>query len=212
MVNIEELSAKELFELAKQKEREEARIAQMQEQLGELMVKREQMVKEYQQGLAYTDRQIEELKRQRQVMIENHQKAIASIEVEIKKLRGQCEEKKAQKDDLPTMPPAASAAATSPADREDLPPPASESPEETKGSEKRKKRTEPEELVLLMEHIHKIMKGRTDISESLLREKLTLAKFRATNLSKLLDALVRQSQLGRKSGGNYILGKAAKKR
>lgn len=216
MVNIEELSARELYELAKKKELEETRIAQLQEQLSETIAKRDTMVKEYQQGLAYTDRQIEELKAQRQEMVEKHQKALASIEVELKKLRTRCEERKANKTTLPPSiitdsPPAAAPAVSAPPDREDLPPPTVQRTEQ-RGLETRKKKGEAEELTLLMEQIHKIMKGRTDISESLLREKLNLAKFRPPNLSKLLDALVRQSQLSRKSGGNYVLGKAAKKR
>ena len=69
-----------------------------------------------------------------------------------------------------------------------------------------------EEQNLLMEHMIAFMKGRSYISESLLREKLQVAKFKpATNLNKLLDALVKEARLVRRNGNNFVLGRVKTK-
>jgi hypothetical protein len=68
--------------------------------------------------------------------------------------------------------------------------------------------TKEEEMDLLMEHMIAFMKGRSYISESLLREKLQVVKYKpATNLNKLLDALVKEARLVRRNGNNFVLGR-----
>jgi hypothetical protein len=216
MVNLDELSAKELYELAQKKEQEEARLAQMQQQLTELKGKREQMIRRHEEELAYTDQKLDELTRQRKAMIESHQKALAGLDQELKTIQAQCDDKKsaARKLEAEQASQARNKAAATPVvEKEELPPPVNNSQGSSSGSkEKGKHIGEEEELDLLMEHIIKMMKGRSYISEGLMREKLSIANFKSPNLRKLLDTLVRQKRLVNRSGGNYVLGKGAKKR
>jgi len=225
MVNLEELSAKELYELAKKKEQEEARLAQLQEQLKSLEAEREELISKHQEDMADTERRIRELQAQRERMEEGHKKALAILEKKLKTLGEEAEEKKdaaaaatpekapvepKQEAKTPVQEPAAKEA---PLVKEDLPPPVDEDEPKQDGSRKKEKaRNEAEEMEVLLEHLHRIMKGRSYISDSLLREKLQAAKFKPSNLSKLLDTLVRQAKLVRRSGGNYVLGRAAKKK
>jgi len=250
MVNIEELSAKELYELAKRKEQEEARLVQMQEQLGKLTAQRETLIKKHQEDLAYADRKIEELRQQRQVLLDDHRKALTSIDRELQQLREDCDSKKAavkksaaaspppptaETPPKPAAPVARSAAKALPA-KEELPPPLEEKevgiedidesdldlgidlgpedeePEGQPAQEGKRKPSSEAQLDELMGHILKIMKGRSYISETLLKEKLAQVNCRPENLGKLLDTLVRQTKLVRRSGGNYVLGRAAKKK
>jgi hypothetical protein len=243
MVNIEQLSAKELYELAKKKEQEEARVAEMQEQLKKLETEREGLIKKHEEELAYTDRQIEELASQRERMIEGHNKALSILEQKLKTLREETNKAAAQepapaKEEAPKKPETEVAKAPAPAKEEtqkkpeteavkapspakpkegmvgeDLPPPSDDEPEqEVREKAKAKGGSEADELNTLMEHMHQIMKGRSYISDSLLREKLQSLKFKPANLSKLLDTLVRQARLVRRSGGNYVLGRKAGKK
>ncbi len=215
MVNIEELSAKELYELAKRKEQEEARLAQMQQQLTELKGKREQMIQRHEEELAYTDQKIDELTRQRKAMVESHQKALAALDQELKTAQTQCDDKKSTAKKLEAQASQSSREKTSQPvlEKEELPPPVDNGPNNGAGAkEKGKPKSEEEELDLMMEHIIKMMKGRSYISEGLMREKLSVADFKSTDLRKLLDTLVRQKRLVLRSGGNYVLGKNAKKR
>lgn len=251
MVNIEELSAKELYELAKKKEQEEARLVQMQEQLTKLTAQREAVIKKHQEDLAYADRKIEELRNQRQVLLDDHRKALASLDKELQQLREDCASKKAavNKPVVASAPltaaktqpkpaaPMARPAVKAPPAKEELPPPLEEEvgiedidesdldidlgvdlgpeddePQSSAAQKDKRKPSTDEQLDELMGHILKIMKGRSYISETLLKEKLAQANFRPDNLSKLLDTLVRQTRLVRRSGGNYVLGRAAKKK
>ncbi|HEY9148891.1 MAG TPA: hypothetical protein VIQ22_07750 [Gammaproteobacteria bacterium] len=249
MVNIEELSAKELYELAKRKEQEEARLVQMQEQLGKLTAQRETLIKKHQEDLAYADRKIEELRQQRQVLLDDHRKALTSIDRELQQLREDCDSKKAavRKSAAASPPPPAAEtppkpaapvarpATKAPPAKEELPPPLEEKevgiedidesdldldlgidlgPEDDSSLAQEGKRKPSSEAQLdeLMGHILKIMKGRSYISETLLKEKLAQVNCRPENLGKLLETLVRQTKLVRRSGGNYVLGRAAKKK
>lgn len=245
MVNIEQLSAKELYELAKKKEQEEARVAEMQEQLKKLETEREGLIKKHEEELAYTDRQIAELSSQRERMIEGHNKALSILEKKLKTLSEEAGKAAAPtpapaKEQAPQKPETAAADVAAPAPApakeetqakaetetakaaakpreaivgEDLPPPSDDEPEqETREKAKAKGSAEADELDVLMEHMHTIMKGRSYISDSLLREKLQSLKFKPANLSKLLDTLVRQARLVRRSGGNYVMGRKAGKK
>lgn len=237
MIDIEQLSAKELYELARKKELEEAHQAQMQEQLTELTARREQLIDKHQEALADTDRQIEELNSQRKELLEVHERALTSLDEELARLKAEMTTQKAaarttteKPEPVPAGP---TAATTSPEDtavtgeaihstptagtepllseQEELPPPIEEDGNE-QSEEKKKGKDESEQLELLMGHIQKMMKGRSYISEGLMKEKLNFANFKTANLGKFLDTLVRQSRLVRRSGGNYVLGRAAKKK
>lgn len=226
MVNIEELSAKELYELAKKKEQEEARLAQAREQLKKLEDERGELLRKHQQDLAETDRQIEELKARKERLVDGHQKALAILEKRITSLSEEVDAKKVAASEAKQAATVQKKAETPPADKpaeppkpplpkEDLPPPSDEAEEPPAQEPERKKekgRSEAEEMEILLEHLQKIMKGRSYISDSLLREKLQAAKFKPANLSKLLDTLVKQAKLVRRSGGNYVLGRMAKKK
>jgi len=59
----------------------------------------------------------------------------------------------------------------------------------------------------LMEKIRSIMRNRTYISESLLKEKLSVNGFDMSTLKKDREQLVRDGKLEKKSGSNYALGK-----
>lgn len=216
MVNIEELSAKELYELAKKKEQEEAKLAQMQQQLTELKSKREQMIRRHEEELAYTDHKIDELTRQRKGMVENHQNELAALDQELRTIQTQCDDKENAARKLEAQESQSSRKTASPQpviEKEELPPPVGNNQVSGAGSkEKGKPKDEEDELDIMMEHIIKMMKGRSYISEGLMREKLSLVNFKSPNLRKLLDTLVRQNRLVLRTGGNYVLGKAAKKR
>ncbi|MCW9089312.1 MAG: hypothetical protein OQK54_07270 [Gammaproteobacteria bacterium] len=236
MVDIAELSAKELYELARKKELKEARQAQMQEQLTELKARREQLIDKHQEALADTERQIEELDNQRKELLEVHERALTSLDEELARLEAEMSTQKATPatTEKPEPTPAGPTASTPSSDdttaavetirsaptagtepllpeQEELPPPIGEDVDEHREG-KKKGKDESEQLELLMEHLQKMMKGRSYISEGLMKEKLNFANFKTANLGKLLDILVRQSRLVRRSGGNYVLGRAAKKR
>lgn len=221
MVNIEELSAKELYELAKKKEQEEARLNQLQEQITGLQGDREQLIKKYEEELAETDRKIEELNTQRRTMTEGHQKALAMLDHKLKTLSEERQAKKASREsETPPQTkekaPSPDAEVKEPLIQEELPPPSENEVDEPAPRPEKKPKTkgkdEAEELEILLEHLQKMMKGRSYISDSLLREKLRAANFKPANLGKLLDTLVRQAKLVRRSGGNYVLGRVGKKK
>lgn len=52
-----------------------------------------------------------------------------------------------------------------------------------------------------------LMKGRTDISESLLKEKLRARGVSVANFGKQLEALVKEGKIASRGGGNYGPGK-----
>lgn len=217
MVNLEELSAKELYELARKKEQEEARLAQMQEQLRALKLERETLIKKHEEALAETDRQLQELTRQREKMLKEHESALSALDARLKKLGAETTAKKAAvneasaaKPATPSRPSLVQEELPPPSDEEETPAQKADTPPAHKPREKAK--SDAEELEILMEHLRKIMKGRSYISDSLLREKLQAANYKPANLGKLLETLVRQARLVRRSGGNYVLGRQTKKK
>ena len=238
MVDISQLSAKELYELAKQKEQEEAKFAQMQEKRTKLENEREELLQKHQEDIAVIDRQIEELTVQRERMIGNvnigprsngisgvfkgqeitQAEKTSSAEQPAAAKATPVKEEKAtpsapiEKKEPPKVKERAQAETKEGLIGEDLPPPSEEQGKEHKDENPApKSKGDSDELDILMEYLHQIMKGRSYISDSLLREKLQSLKFKPSNLSKLLDTLVRQAKLVRRSGGNYVLGRMAKK-
>ncbi|MGM0593981.1 MAG: hypothetical protein ACQETD_05525 [Pseudomonadota bacterium] len=207
MVNLEELSAKELYELARKKEQEEERLAQVKKQLQQLKAERTEMERKHDEALADLDRQIEELKAQRVSMLESQQKALALVDKRLKALGVESEKAASRAEEAKQ---ASAAPVQEPS--EELPPPLDEpEPEKEPPARSRAARSD-EEMETLKEHIRKMMKGRSYISDGLLREKLQAAKFKPTNLGKMLENLTKQGWLIRRSGGNYVLGRASKKK
>lgn len=237
MVNLEELSAKELYELAKKKEQEEALQEQLLGRINEIKATREQVKITYQEVLKDIDQQLEELGKQRQTVVADHKKELEELNLELEQLIQEVEESQEalaeassaekeaaqRKEQDEAAEAAASKAAAAKAEAKPAPPP--EKPAAAKPAEKPAPQpaasakspakgplSKEEELDLLMEHMVTFMKGRAYISESLLREKLQVAKFKpATNLNKLLETLVQQARLVRRNGSNYVLGRVKKK-
>ncbi len=226
MVNLEELSAKELYELAKKKEQEEALQEQLLGRINEIKTTRDQLKISYQEILQDIDAKIEELASQRQTVVAEHKKELEELNQELEQLIQEVEEsqealaeassaqqevaQRKEQDEEPVVEEEESAKA------EEKPAPVSK-PEPAKAEspapapEKKappKAMSKEEEMDLLMQHMAQFMKGRSYISESLLREKLQVVKFKpATNLNKLLDALVQQARLVRRNGNNFVLGR-----
>jgi chromosome segregation ATPase len=214
MVNLEELSAKELYQLAKKKEQEEALQQQLQGRINEIKTTREQLKISYQEILQDIDDKLEELGKQRQDVVAEHKKELEELNQELEQLIKEVEESQMALAE-------ASSAEKEVAQRKEQEEAASSKEEEAAEEAKEKAPTtvksaggemgKDEEMDQLMEHMVNFMKGRSYISESLLREKLQVVKFKpATNLNKLLDALVQQARLVRRNGNNYVLGRRKK--
>lgn len=231
MVKLEELSAKELYELAKKKEQEEALQEQLLGRIKEIQTTREQLKISYEEILKDIDDKIEELASQRQAVIADHKKELEELNQELETLikeveesqvalaeassaKKEVEQRKEQEEEVPVLeevaeqePPVEKKAEAKPE-----PKAASSTATEKKAATPAVNMSKDEELDLLMEHMVTFMKGRSYISESLLREKLQVAKFKpATNLNKLLETLVQQARLVRRNGNNFVLGRVKPK-
>ncbi len=206
MVNLEEMSAKELYELAKKKEQEETLQGKLQDRINEIKITREQLKTTYQEILKDIDEKLEELDKQRQTVIADHKKELDELNQELEKLIHDVAESQIALAE-------ASSAEQEVANRKEQDA-ATESDEKKPTTEKSGGQagiSRDEEMDLLMKHMANFMKGRSYISESLLREKLQVVKFKpSTNLNKLLDALVQQARLVRRNGNNYVLGRKRK--
>ncbi len=87
-IDLSKLSAKELFELAQQKEKEEQEAEERQGKIGELTGRLESMVSEHKNVLLLTDKKIRDMQEQREKLIKDHEQALAKLEGEIKALGG----------------------------------------------------------------------------------------------------------------------------
>ncbi len=187
LVNIEDMSAEELFELAKKKKQAEedaARRAVALERVKEARRHREQLVREYEQGLAANDKEMQALQKQREQLITRHQAALAVIDKTLTEL---------EQDSRDSEPPAAAKPAPAPA-------PDKAAPERRAAN---KGGTGSELTDVIME----IMIGRSSISESLLKEQLRSRGHSASELGKALEQLVRDGKLTSRGYGNYAPGK-----
>lgn len=226
MVKLEELSAKELYELAKKKEQEEALQEELLGRIKEIKTTREQLKISYDEILKDIDDKIEELTAQRQAVIADHKKELDELNQELEKLIKEVEEsqvalaeassaekeveqRKEQEEEVPVLEEVAEEAPATEKKAEAKPKPkAASTPATEKKAAPAGNMSKDEELDLLMEHMVTFMKGRSYISESLLREKLQVVKFKpATNLNKLLETLVQQARLVRRNGNNFVLGR-----
>lgn len=199
LVNIEDMSAEQLFELANKKkhaEEEAARRAAAQERIGEVRKRREQLMREYEQALAANDKELQALQKQREQLITKHQAALALVDKTLTELEqdmggGEAPAAKSAPKPAPASRPAAAA-----------PEPAPEKPAPV-----RRVSDKPSRLDELADVVMEIMATRQSISESLLKEQLRARGVAATDLSKVLDQLVRDGQLVSRGYGNYAPSK-----
>lgn len=198
LVNIENMSAEELFELANKKKRAEedaAKRAAALERVGEVRKRREQLMREFEQALAASDKEMQALQKQREQLITKHQAALAVIDKNLAELEQDLPDSTAPV--APAKPAAPKAAAPAkPAAPEPVPEP---TPEPARRSDKGGDD--------LADVIMEIMVGRQSISESLLKEQLRTRGHSSTELGKVLDQMVRAGKLVNRGYGNYAPGK-----
>lgn len=187
-VDISNLSAKELFELAKQKELEEkeasARKA-MEELLEKLMVKRDELVTARDDDLAEIDKKIDELTEQREQIIASHEDSISEVDSEIEALNKKLDQEPSEK-------PSAKAASSA------------KKPEPAPKAETKKAAKEPMDAA---DRILEMLKVRSYVSHGMLEETLKSEGIDLTDLSKKINNLIRSKKIVRRSGGNYALKK-----
>lgn len=192
LVNIEELSAEELFELAKKKKSEEAdavRRAAVRERVNEARKRREQIVREFDQALATNEKELQALQKAREQLITRHQAALAVIDKNLADL-----EKEVRTVEAPAAVAAPVAAVAPPAPVAAVPP-----------APRPAVRAETSEN--MPEAIMELLVGRNTISESLIKEQLRLRGLNTFDLSKVLDKLTREGRLVNRGSGNYGPGK-----
>ncbi|MGE0079836.1 MAG: hypothetical protein AB7U81_00900 [Thiohalomonadaceae bacterium] len=194
LVNLDELSANELLELARKKQQQEvekARAAAVVSRLAQLRKRREQLMADQERALAILEKELQALQQRRAQLVASHQSALAALDKEMAEVS-------ASKDSVPeavapvaaapmTVAPAPAAVAE-PAD-------ASQSREGEKGK--------PDMAATILQ----LLKGRIDISEGFLRERLRSGGYDLAKLGKTLEQLVREGKLVNKGGGNYALKK-----
>jgi L-lactate utilization protein LutB len=87
-IDLSKLSAKELFELAQQREKEEQQAAERDARINELQNRREAMLNEHKSVLLLTDKKIRDMQAQRDKLIADHEQAVAEIDKEIVAMGG----------------------------------------------------------------------------------------------------------------------------
>jgi hypothetical protein len=204
-IDITKLSSKELFELAKQKEKEEQEAGRRAERLAEAKQQLAQLVAKHQEALAASDKAIRELQEKRSRMVADFEAALAPLELDIQELERQIKVAQTKTEsDEPEIP-----------DEEEL----RRHFEEQASAESQAQITKPaaapsvsppqeddisEELLAKIRHI---MRTRNYISESLLKEQLKLNGFDMSKLKKEMEKLLREGKLKKEGAGNYALGK-----
>lgn len=208
-IDIKNLSSKELFELAKQKEKEEQEAAQRTLRLTEAKRQLAQLVAKHDEALAATDKAISELQEKRDRMVKEFETALAPVELDIQELERKVKADQARAEDLPAPPaPPTPGAPPTDAPAPSAPPPAAASPATPAAmAEKAAASHEADHSEELLGKIRSIMRNRTYISESLLKEKLKANGFDMSNLKKEMDKLIREGKLEKKGSGNFALGK-----
>jgi chromosome segregation ATPase len=194
LVNIEDMSAEQLFELANKKKRAEeeaAKRAAALERLGEVRKDREKLLREFEQALAASDKEMQALQKRREQLITQHQAALAVIDKKLAELE--------QEQDAPageaTVAPAKASA------------PAEVGVEPEKAAPARRASDKGSRQDDLSDVIMDIMRGRQTISESLLKEQLRTRGHSVTELGKTLEQMVHDGKLASRGYGNYAPGK-----
>lgn len=227
-IDLSKLSSKELFELAKQREKEEQEAAQRVTMLQAVRQKRDSMVAEHEAALVATDKAIRELEARREKQLEDFEAALAPLELEIAELERSIEEDKARANEAATAPipqPTAAAPALQrpstilngagtakpaiPSSAASAPKPIAPSSAAPAPETNHTKAVAEggNGLDGLYQLVRGMLRNRTYISESLLKEKLKAANFDTSNLRKQLDQLIHERRIENKGRGNYALGK-----
>jgi hypothetical protein len=178
-IDLSEFSAKELFELARQKEKEEQQQAEREARVGELTKRRDAMLNEHKNVLLLTDKKIHDMQAQRDKLIADHEQAVAEIDQEIRSLGG----------DAPNLP------------EKDK----GEPPEKLAAVDSTD--NEVDETAQLKTTIRQIMNKRHYISASLLKEQLISHGIKLANFNKELEQWVHNGWFDSKGQSNYALGK-----
>ncbi len=203
-VDINNLSSKDLFELAKRKEKVEQEATQRVKRLAEVRKQKAQLIARHEETLAATDKAIRELQEKRTRLVSDFKTALTPIELDIQEL-----ERKVKADQVK---------ASSSAPKETIPvaptplgTPVKSVPQQAAPASQPKTASSPTDAAdsseKLLEKIRKIMQSRSYISESLLKEKLKANGFDTGNLKQDIEKLIRDGKLEKKGPGNYALGK-----
>ncbi len=206
-IDIKNLSASELFELAKKKEQEEQEAHQRAARLAEIKKQIAALITSHKEALAATDQAIAELQEKRTRLVSEFKAAITPLELDIKEL-----ERKVKADQAKAESPAASvppqsnvhAAKPAPPAQSEQAPTSTATPQAAAETPPAKPADSGEELLV---KIRDIMRTRTYVSESLLKEKLKASGFDIRNLKQDIEKLIREGKLEKKGIGNYALGK-----
>ncbi|MCK9530794.1 MAG: hypothetical protein M0R77_09575 [Gammaproteobacteria bacterium] len=184
LVNLNELSASELLELAKKKQQEEqesARRSAKVARLAQLRKKREQLLADQERALLILDKELQSLQQRRTQLVTSHQTALAALDKEM-----------------------AEVSAGARASEMDVPAPAAEP---AVGAPEPQPETRPAPSVDPAAAILNLLKGRVDMSDSLLRERLRGLGIDAGRFAKAIAQLVREGKVVSKGAGNYALKK-----
>lgn len=217
-IDLSKLSAKELYELARQKEQEEQQQAALNEELNQLKAQHEELLTGHQQTLGRVDGEISQLQAQRERLINEHDTELAKLNGKIKTTRQQLVQQQTAPKPVSTAPAAAAKIETAkPVNPE---PATGKKPETTPPTASAKNAaataspsaaaaaaSAASDIDELFKIIIELMRSREYISDTLLKEKLKGMGHTSANLSKQLEQLVKDKKLIRKSGGSYVLGK-----
>lgn len=192
LVDLDELSASELLELARKKQQQEAekaRAAAAAARLTQLHKRRAQLVADQERALAILEKELQALQQRRAQLIASHQSALAALDREIAEV-GAGKDAAAEQSAAPPV-------ATVPASVADEPAVSSRAQEGDNDK--------PDIAVA----VQRLLKGRMDMSDSLLRERLRNDGYDVSRLDKVLERLVREGKVLNKGAGNYALRKRA---
>lgn len=230
-IDIKNLSSSELFELAKVKEREEQEANQRLARLADVKVQKASLIAKHEEALAAIDKSIRELQEKRTQLLADHKAALATIELNLQELErkintdlnkaasltinispqstpapislapGTLNAPVRQAVPAPQSAPAPRTAPTPQSIPAPRPAPTPQPGTESVSSEASDGSDE------LLTKIRNIMRSRSYISESLLKEKLKANGFDTSNLKQDMEKLIREGKLEKKGPGNYALGR-----
>jgi hypothetical protein len=173
-IDINQLSSDELFELAtKRKRQEEERAAARRIAVAELKKRKDELVAEHAHALESIDNSIRELHNQRAHLVIRHKTAVDAVDRELAERRRETRRAAPSAGAQPQLSVVQQAV-----------------PTKTQGGD-------------FAAAVLDLLKGRADISESLLKEKLRARGFTVTNLDKQLEPLLKQGKIASRGHGNY---------
>ncbi len=193
LINLDELSANDLLELARKKQQQEeaqARMAARASRLAQLRKRREQLSADQERAIAILDKELQALQQRRLQLVASHQRALAALDKEMAEVSA------AASDADPGAERTEAKAATPPV--ASGPTPNGAGPVTAAGTGS----APGMDMAIL-----KLLRGRMDMSDSLLRERLRDQGYDMLKFSKTLDALLREGKVVSKGSGNYALKK-----